>query len=164
MNWNKVESKIFGWEALAVQRSKWKEAGQKVVFTNGCFDIMHYGHVQYLAQAADQGDKLIVALNSSASIQKLKGPNRPINADETRFHIMASLLFVDAVVEFEEDTPFELIQKITPDVLVKGGDWKPEQIVGSDIVLGAGGLVKSLKFVDGFSTTSIEQKILNSAK
>ncbi|MDG1297433.1 MAG: D-glycero-beta-D-manno-heptose 1-phosphate adenylyltransferase [Saprospiraceae bacterium] len=164
MNWNKVESKIFGWEALAVQRSKWKKAGQKVVFTNGCFDIMHYGHVQYLAQAADQGDKLIVALNSSASIQKLKGPNRPINADETRFHIMASLLFVDAVVEFGEDTPFELIQKITPDILVKGGDWKPEQIVGSDIVLGAGGLVKSLKFVDGFSTTSIEQKILNSAK
>ena len=164
MNWNKVESKIFGWEALAVQCSKWKEAGQKVVFTNGCFDIMHYGHVQYLAQAADQGDKLIVALNSSTSIQKLKGPNRPINADETRFHIMASLLFVDAVVEFEEDTPFELIQKITPDVLVKGGDWKPEQIVGSDVVLGAGGLVKSLKFVDGFSTTSIEQKILNSAK
>ena len=164
MNWNKVESKIYSWDDLKAQRAAWKAVGQQVVFTNGCFDIMHYGHVQYLAQAADQGDKLIVALNSSASIQKLKGPNRPINADETRFHIMASLQFVDAVVEFGEDTPYDLIKLITPDILVKGGDWKPEQIVGSDHVLANGGKVRSLKFVEGFSTTSIEQKILNSAK
>ena len=164
MNWKKVESKIYNWETLKTQRQDWSKANERVVFTNGCFDIMHYGHVQYLAQAADQGDKLIVALNSANSIQKLKGPNRPINADETRFHIMASLQFVDAVVEFDQDTPYDLIKSISPDVLVKGGDWAPEQIVGSDIVLAAGGEVKSLKFVDGFSTTSIEQKILNSSK
>ena len=164
MNWKKVEEKISDWDQLAQKRAKWKAEQKKVVFTNGCFDILHYGHVQYLAQAADQGDILIVALNGSDSISRLKGPNRPINADETRFHIMASLQFVDAVVEFNEDTPFELIEKIVPDVLVKGGDWSADQIVGSDIVLKAGGEVKSLKFVEGFSTTSIEQKILNQAK
>ncbi len=164
MKWKAISSKIHDWESLRELRQTWKITGNQVVFTNGCFDILHYGHIQYLAQAAEQGDRLIVAMNSARSISALKGPNRPIHADETRFHLMAALQFVDAVVEFDQDTPYELIQFIQPDVLVKGGDWKADQIVGSDIVLRAGGTVKSLKFVDGYSTTSIEQKIIKSAQ
>jgi len=156
-----IKNKILTWKAIAERRVQWKQEGKKVVFTNGCFDILHYGHLHYLAQAKDLGDILIVGANSQESITRLKGPNRPIQDELTRYHMLASLIFVDIVTVFAEDTPYELIKAIQPDVLVKGGDWTPDQIVGSDIVLADGGEVKSLAFVEGFSTTKIEQKIKN---
>ncbi len=156
--------KILTWDALSERRNKWREEGKKVVFTNGCFDILHYGHLHYLAEAKDLGDILIVAANSQDSITKLKGLNRPIQDELTRYHMLAALMFVDVVTVFSEDTPYALIKTIVPDVLVKGGDWTPAQIIGSDVVLAAGGEVKSLPFVEGFSTTSIEQKILAGKK
>ena len=154
-----LKNKILSWEALSERRKKWKQAGKKVVFTNGCFDILHYGHLHYLAEAKGLGDILVVGANSQESITRLKGPNRPIQDELTRYHLLASLMFVDVVTVFSEDTPLELIKIIQPDILVKGGDWKAEQIVGSDIVLAGGGEVKSLPFVEGYSTTNIEQKI-----
>ncbi|MCB0650443.1 MAG: D-glycero-beta-D-manno-heptose 1-phosphate adenylyltransferase [Saprospiraceae bacterium] len=154
-----IRSKIKTREEISQQVAEWKAAGQKIVFTNGCFDILHYGHVHYLAQARSLGDKLVIGLNSNASVKRLKGQNRPINDDDTRMYLLASLQFVDAVVVFEEDTPLELLKAVTPDILVKGGDYSLETIVGADIVLGRGGEVKSLAFVDGYSTTAIEQKL-----
>ncbi len=134
---------------------------KKVVFTNGCFDIIHAGHVQYLQQAKELGDILIVGLNSDDSVKRLKGSSRPINNQQDRKIVLEALRSVDYVLIFEEDTPYNLINQIKPDVLVKGGDWKVEQIVGSDIVLENGGEVKSLLFIDGASTTSIIEKILS---
>jgi D-glycero-beta-D-manno-heptose 1-phosphate adenylyltransferase len=142
----------------------WRNAGEKIVFTNGCFDILHYGHLHYLAAAKDLGHRLIVGLNSTASISRLKGPHRPINDELTRVYTLASLQFIDAVIVFEEDTPLDLIVAIVPDILVKGGDWQPHQIVGSEEVIKKGGSVRSLPFVDGYSTTNIEQKIINQYK
>ncbi|MEC7274893.1 MAG: D-glycero-beta-D-manno-heptose 1-phosphate adenylyltransferase [Bdellovibrionota bacterium] len=135
---------------------------QKIVFTNGCFDILHAGHVAYLNEAKAQGDFLIVGLNSDASVKRLKGEARPINSEKERKFVLENLKAIDAVIIFNEDTPYELINAVKPSVLVKGGDWAPDQIVGSDIVLGLGGEVKSLTFVDGFSTTNTIDKILNS--
>lgn len=162
MVFQKIQSKIQSWEQIAETVAAWKAAGERIVFTNGCFDLLHYGHLHYLAEASDLGDHLIIGLNSAASVSRLKGSHRPINDELTRQHQMAALAFVDAVVVFEQDTPFDLIQLVVPDVLVKGGDWKPDQIVGSDVVLAAGGTVRSLPFIDGYSTTNIEQKIKNS--
>lgn len=156
-----IEQKIQTWEQIAITAAAWKSAGERIVFTNGCFDILHYGHLHYLAAARDVGDRLVVGLNSADSVRRLKGPNRPINDELTRTHLLAALEVVDAVVVFESDTPLELIALIQPDFLVKGGDWRPEQIVGSDIVLARGGQVLSLPFVQGYSTTNIEQKILS---
>lgn len=156
-----IRSKIKTREEISQQVAEWRAAGQKIVFTNGCFDILHYGHVHYLAQARSLGDKLVIGLNSNASVKRLKGQNRPINDDDTRMYLLASLQFVDAVVVFEEDTPLELLKAVTPDILVKGGDYSLETIVGADIVLGRGGEVRSLAFVDGYSTTAIEQKLKN---
>lgn len=133
--------------------------GKKLVFTNGCFDIIHRGHVTYLNEARNQGELLIIGLNSDASVKRLKGESRPVNSEQDRKFILENLKCVDFVEIFEEDTPFNLIQKVMPDVLVKGGDWKPDQIVGSDIVMANGGEVKSLNFVNGFSTTNIIEKI-----
>lgn len=133
--------------------------GKKLVFTNGCFDIIHRGHVTYLNEARNQGELLIIGLNSDASVKRLKGETRPVNSEQDRKFILENLKCVDFVEIFEEDTPFNLIQKVMPDVLVKGGDWKPDQIVGSDIVMANGGEVKSLNFVNGFSTTNIIEKI-----
>lgn len=134
---------------------------KKVVFTNGCFDLLHPGHVAYLEQARRQGDLLVVALNSDASVRRLKGPQRPVNPLQDRLAVLAGLECVDYVTWFEEDTPLELIQKLGSKirVLVKGGDWKPDQIVGSNEVLAWGGKVKSLKFIEGKSTTGILKKI-----
>jgi rfaE bifunctional protein nucleotidyltransferase chain/domain len=132
---------------------------KKVVFTNGCFDILHRGHVAYLNEAKAQGDVLIVGLNSDASVKRLKGESRPINSELDRKFVIENLKAIDHVEIFTEDTPLNLIKKIMPGILVKGGDWKPEQIVGSTEVLAAGGEVKSLNFVDGFSTTSTISKI-----
>jgi rfaE bifunctional protein nucleotidyltransferase chain/domain len=154
-----ITSKIHTWEQLPATIERWREAGEKIVFTNGCFDLLHFGHLHYLADARDLGDRLVIGLNSAASVRRLKGPTRPINDEITRTHLLAALEVVDAVVIFEEDTPLKLIKLVQPDVLVKGGDWKPEQIVGSDVVLARGGKVLSLPFIQGYSTTNIEQKI-----
>jgi rfaE bifunctional protein nucleotidyltransferase chain/domain len=157
----RIRQKIMDREGIRLLAKQWRAEGNKLVFTNGCFDLLHFGHLHYLSEARDLGDKLIVGINSEASVKRLKGPTRPINDESTRFHLLAALVFVDAVVPFEEDTPFELIQAVSPQVLVKGGDWQPEQIVGSDLVLAAGGKVLSLPFVEGYSTTNIEQTILD---
>jgi len=154
-----IQQKIKTKESLQKDLTLWRFKNKKIVFTNGCFDLLHYGHIHYLAEARSLGDILIVGLNSTASVQRLKGNHRPINDEKTRQFILASLFFVDAVIEFSEDTPYNLIQAIQPDVLVKGGDWKTEDIVGSDLVLEKGGAVKSLPFVEGYSTTLIEERI-----
>ncbi len=146
-------------EQLAERVDFWKSTGKKIVFTNGCFDLIHVGHVLYLESAAMLGDVLIVGLNSDISVRRLKGSGRPINDQMNRSCVLAALSSVDAVIVFEEDDPLRLITEICPDILVKGGDWKPEQIVGSDFVVKNGGEVKSLQFVEGYSTTSIEKKI-----
>ncbi len=130
----------------------------KIVFTNGCFDLLHVGHVRYLQQARSLADILIVGINSDESVKKLKGPTRPIQNENDRSEILASLKSVNHTVIFNEETPLEVIKIIKPDILVKGGDWKISQIVGSDFVLSYGGQVESLQFVDGKSTTSIIAK------
>ncbi len=160
MFFDRIQSKVQDWGQLAETATHWRVLGERIVFTNGCFDILHYGHVHYLAAARDLGHRLVVGVNSDASVRSLKGPNRPIQDERTRLHLLASLAFVDAVVLFEEDTPYDLIALLRPDVLVKGGDWQPAQIVGADLVLANGGEVRSLPFVEGFSTTRIEAKIL----
>lgn len=147
-------------KALA-QRLSSNDAGKRVVFTNGCFDLLHVGHIRYLQEAKSLGDKLVVALNNDASVQKLKGPTRPVQQELDRAEIMAALECVDYVTLFGEETPLELIETLKPNVLVKGGDWPPEKIVGSSFVLGRGGQVKSLAFQAGRSTSSIIEKIKN---
>lgn len=132
-----------------------------MVFTNGCFDLLHYGHIHYLAQARELGDALIIGLNAADSVRRLKGPNRPINDETTRLWQMAALQFVDLVVPFEEDTPAALIELLKPDVLVKGGDYAINSIVGADTVLQNGGEVRVLPYIEGYSTTSLEEKIRN---
>jgi rfaE bifunctional protein nucleotidyltransferase chain/domain len=136
-----------------------KNQGKKIVFTNGCFDILHKGHVTYLNEAKKLGDLLVIGLNSDASVKRLKGPERPINNENDRQYVMSQLKPVDFVEIFSEDTPLHLILKIKPHVLVKGGDWKIDQIVGAQEVLENGGDVFSLNFVDGYSTTAIIHKI-----
>ena len=151
--------KQHSFDSIIPRVTAWKSAGEKIVFTNGCFDLIHYGHLHYLAQAAALGDRLIVGLNSDDSVKRLKGEQRPIKDEINRSFLLASLACVDAVVLFSEDTPLKLIDLIRPNILVKGGDWQPHQIVGSDIVLRDGGVVKSLAFVEGHSTTSLVEKI-----
>jgi len=141
----------------------WKLLSKKIVFTNGCFDLLHLGHIDYLAKAADEGDYLVIGVNTDASTSRLKGPHRPINNQEQRAVILAALGFVSAVVLFDEPTPYELIKAIEPDVLVKGSDYKVEEIVGHDIVLAKKGIVKTIDFLPGYSTTLIEEKIRKSA-
>src|SRR5690606_25257132 len=133
--------------------------GKRIVFTNGCFDILHKGHVSYLNEARKLGDLLVIGLNSDASVKRLKGPERPINNEKDRQFVLGNLRAVDFVEIFEEDTPLSLILKIKPNILVKGGDWKIDQIVGAKEVIASGGEVFSLNFVDGYSTTSIITKI-----
>ncbi len=161
---DRLAAKIQNWEKAKECVARWQAAGEKVVFTNGCFDLLHYGHIHYLAEARTLGDRLVIGLNAEASVKRLKGKHRPINDEKTRLFQLAAMKYVDLVVQFEEDTPLELIQSLLPDVLVKGGDWLPEQIIGADVVLKRGGIVKSLAFVEGYSSTSIEQKILQSRK
>lgn len=132
---------------------------KQIVFTNGCFDILHIGHVRYLQEAKKLGDILIVGINTDESVKRLKGPSRPIQSEMDRAEILAALECVDFVIHFNEDTPLNLIKKIKPNILVKGGDWKPENIVGSDFVLSNGGKVLSLRFTDDHSTTNIINKI-----
>ncbi len=135
------------------------ERGVKIVFTNGCFDIIHRGHVEYLEFARSLGDILIIGLNTDDSVRRLKGPTRPINRFEDRAYVLASLEVVDYVVGFGEDTPFELIREVIPDVLVKGGDYRPEDVVGRDIVEEHGGKLVLAPFKDGYSTTALIKRI-----
>ena len=143
----------------AVDTFRIENIDKKIVFTNGCFDILHVGHIRYMQEAAKLGDILIVGLNSDASVKRLKGPERPVNNQDDRAEMLSSLEFVDYVVIFDEDTPYELIKKIQPDVLVKGGDYNPDNVVGKDIVEARGGELKLLHFVEGKSTTNIINKI-----
>jgi D-glycero-beta-D-manno-heptose 1-phosphate adenylyltransferase len=137
----------------------WQFQGKKIVFTNGCFDILHLGHIDYLSKAKDLGDLLIIGLNTDKSVSKIKGSNRPIQDEYSRAMVLASLGFIDAVVFFGEDTPYNLIKTTQPDILVKGADYKPEDIVGYDIVTNKGGKVVNVEFLEGYSTTAIEKKI-----
>ncbi len=132
-----------------------KNKGKKIVFTNGCFDILHLGHVEYLNEAKAQGDLLVVAINSDESVSRLKGPDRPINNEHDRASMLLNLKAVDCVQVFTEETPLEIIKLIKPKVLVKGGDWKPEQIVGNEFVASIGGETKSLMFKSGYSTSNL---------
>ncbi len=150
--------KIASWRTLKSRIAAARRGQQRVVFTNGCFDLIHPGHIRYLRAAKKLGDVLIVALNSDASVRRLKGPSRPLVRQQDRCEVMAALEMVDYVTVFDQDTPYDLIKLLQPDVLVKGGDWKPEQIVGADVVRAAGGKVRSLPFAQGYSTTRLAQK------
>lgn len=154
-----IKTKILS-RADAVKRiAQWRLLGKKIAFTNGCFDILHRGHIFSLSQAASEGDFLIVGLNSDSSTKRLKGKDRPINNEEARALLMASLVMVDAVVLFEEDTPLELIKTLLPDVIVKGGDYTVEQIAGAKEVIANGGRVVINPIVEGYSTTGLIGKI-----
>ena len=150
-----IQKKIFTRENFSLQLAQWRFKDEKIVFTNGCFDILHQGHIHLLTGAAGFGTKLIVGVNSDNSVKKLKGQNRPLQDEKTRLLVMASLHFVDAVLLFEEDTPYELIKLIQPDVLVKGGDYKANEIVGAALVK----KVEIVNLLEGFSTTAIEMKM-----
>jgi len=155
-----IKSKIFNLDYLQRQTRIWKYQGKKLVFTNGCFDILHLGHVEYLSSAKELGDILIIGVNSDDSPYWLtKGPDRPINNQNARAIIIASLQFVDAVVFFSDETPLNLIESIVPDILVKGKDYIPEEIVGYDVVTENGGDVITIDIVDGYSTTNILNKL-----
>jgi D-glycero-beta-D-manno-heptose 1-phosphate adenylyltransferase len=154
-----IPSKIFSVKDILFQVNRWKFLGKKIAFTNGCFDILHAGHISSLSDAAHEADYLIVGLNSDASTTKLKGAGRPVVDQQSRALLLASLLMVDAVVIFEEDTPFELISLIQPDVLVKGGDYTIDQIVGAKEVQEKGGRVVINPILPGFSTTGLLGKI-----
>ncbi|RJR41054.1 MAG: D-glycero-beta-D-manno-heptose 1-phosphate adenylyltransferase [Desulfobacteraceae bacterium] len=154
--------KIKSFEELKTEVKRVRAQGKKVVFTNGCFDILHPGHVRYLWNARQLGDHLVVAVNSDRSVRAIKGSSRPVFPEEARSEVVAALEFVDDVVLFDEETPLRLIEALLPDVLVKGGDWSAEKIIGSDAVRRSGGEVLVIPFVEGFSTTSIIEKILKS--
>jgi rfaE bifunctional protein nucleotidyltransferase chain/domain len=154
-----IINKIHTWDSLSEQVKKWHAAGEKIVFSNGCFDLIHRGHIDYLAKAADMGTKLVLGLNTDASVSKLKGPHRPIQDEQSRQFILSALAFVDAVTLFDEETPYELIKLVQPDVLVKGSDYKPENIVGYDVVMAKDGEVKTIDYIEGYSTSGIEKKI-----
>lgn len=156
-----IGSKIFDRDQLLKQCAIWRFKDRKIVFTNGCFDILHLGHIEYLLKAAQLGNELIIGLNSDSSVRTLKGIHRPINDERSRAMIMASLSFVSAVVIFDEDTPYELISQLKPDFLVKGNDYKTTEIAGHDIVLASGGQVVTIPLTPGYSTSAIEQKILH---
>ncbi len=155
-----VNSKIYkSKEDLKYQLGYWNFRGEKIVFTNGCFDILHRGHIDYLAKAADEGNILIIGLNTDNSVKRIKGKSRPVQDETTRAMILAALQFVNAVVLFDEETPYELIKFVQPDVLVKGSDYKAENIVGYDVVKAKGGSIKTINYLEGFSTSGIIEKI-----
>ena len=151
----KIYNKILNKESLEEKLNLWRKEGKTIVFSNGCFDILHRGHVEYLSKAADLGDILIIGLNTDASVRRIKGPSRPVNDEKARAVVLAALEFVDAIMFFDEDTPYNLIKNVQPDVLVKGKDYKAEDIVGYDIVTNKGGKVETIELVEGFSTTNI---------
>jgi rfaE bifunctional protein nucleotidyltransferase chain/domain len=146
------------WPELKALRESWRRAGERVVFTNGCFDLLHVGHVRYLNAARDLGDRLVIGLNSDESVRRLKGPSRPVTPEGERAEVLSALACVDAVVLFSEDTPLRVIEAVEPDVLVKGGDWALDAIVGRDFVEARGGLVTTVPVVPGRSTSSLLRK------
>ena len=154
--------KILSWEDAAQTARNWQAEGKKIVFTNGCFDIVHLGHIDYLEKSRALGDKLVLGLNTDASVSRLKGPSRPVVNEYARARLMAALSFVDTVILFDEPTPLELIQTICPDILVKGDDYTVQNIVGADFVIERGGAVITVPLVKGYSTTSLIEKIKNS--
>ena len=154
-----IQHKIYSREALLRECNVWRATGKKIVFTNGCFDILHHGHLDLIARAASFGNILVMGLNTDASVQRLKGPDRPVTNENGRAFQVASLLCTDAVCLFDEDTPENLITALRPDVLVKGGDYTIDQIVGADFVTSHGGRVEIIPFVTGYSTTSIINRI-----
>ncbi len=154
-----LKAKIHTLTTIQKQVEVWKNDHQKLVFTNGCFDLLHQGHLTYLAEAAGLGNKLIIGVNTDASVCKLKGKNRPVNDEQSRLMMLAALFFVDAVILFDEDTPLNLIKLLMPDVLVKGGDYTIDKIVGADEVISNGGEVKAIPFLPGFSSSKIIEKI-----
>ncbi len=154
-----VSKKIISQEQAIQLRNSWRESGESVVFTNGCFDIIHLGHLDYLEKARAKGDKLIVGLNTDLSIRQIKGPDRPVQDQKSRAMLLASMEFVDAVIMFEEETPEKLINLILPDILVKGSDYEISNIVGAKTVIEHGGKVETLELVKGYSTTNIIKKI-----
>ena len=155
-----VQKSLYSREEMKDLVSQWQDRGDTVVFTNGCFDILHRGHVTYLQEAAQLGDHLIIGLNSDASVGRLKGPTRPLVAEADRAYLLSALACVDGVVIFEEDTPAELLEAIRPNILVKGGDYQPDQVIGRDFV----DSVQILSFKEGYSTTNVVNKIANLAK
>lgn len=160
-NPDSIIKKIYSLADLQQQVNRWKFFGKKIAFTNGCFDILHQGHIFSLSKAAKEGDVLIVGVNADASVKKLKGEGRPVTDEHSRALVLASLLIVDAVIIFKEDTPFELITSLMPDVLVKGGDYTIDQIVGAKEVIANGGRVVINPIIEGFSTTGIIKKIID---
>ena len=151
--------KIIDRDRLGNVLAYWRFKGFRIVFTNGCFDILHLGHVDYLSKARSLGDVLIIGLNTDGSVRRLKGENRPVNNQEARAQLLAALDVVDAIVLFDEDTPYSLITDVKPDILVKGSDYKPHEIVGADVVLKSGGKIETIDFLDGYSTTAIIEKL-----
>jgi D-beta-D-heptose 7-phosphate kinase/D-beta-D-heptose 1-phosphate adenosyltransferase len=155
----KYRLKIKGLNEAKQEITRLKSEGKKVVFTNGCFDILHPGHSRYLYAARELGDYLIIAVNSDRSVRAIKGPERPLNPQDDRAEILAALGCVDGVVFFDEEDPYNVIKYLEPDILVKGGDWEEDKIIGADIVKAAGGEVRRIQFAEGFSTTNIINKI-----
>jgi D-beta-D-heptose 7-phosphate kinase/D-beta-D-heptose 1-phosphate adenosyltransferase len=154
-----IPGKIYTPEALLLQLKRWRLLSKKIVFTNGVFDILHEGHIASLSEAATYADILIVGVNADASVKRLKGESRPVNNQQSRVLLLASLVMTDAVVLFEEDTPFNLITSVMPDVLVKGGDYTIDQVVGAKEVMANGGAVKIAPILEGFSTTAIIERM-----
>ena len=156
---SRLQSKVLSFEALKILLKKWRDENEKIIFTNGCFDLLHLGHVDYLAKARDLGGRLVVGLNSDVSIKRIKGPSRPINNEQSRAALLAGMTYVDAVVLFDEETPINLISEVMPAVLVKGGDYKIKEIVGHEMVLNNGGEVCTIDFVEGYSSSELIKKI-----
>jgi rfaE bifunctional protein nucleotidyltransferase chain/domain len=155
-----IQNKVFrNDETLLRKIALWRLKSEKIVFTNGCFDLLHLGHIDYLSKASDLGSILVLGLNTDASVRTLKGNNRPITNERSRALVLASLRFIDAVVLFDEETPLNLIQTVRPDILVKGSDYTEDQIVGAPFVKSYGGTIKTIDFLDGYSTSDIEKKI-----
>jgi rfaE bifunctional protein nucleotidyltransferase chain/domain len=161
-----IQSKIFQQanDDLGRLIAYWNFKNQKIVFTNGCFDILHRGHIDYLAKAADLGNALVIGLNTDASVSRLKGAGRPVQDQDSRALVLAALRFVSAVVLFDEDTPYQLIKAVQPDLLVKGSDYKTDDIVGADIVKAKGGEVQTIDFLEGYSTSGIIRRLLASSQ
>ena len=157
----KTANKILLLEDLILKITEWKADNKKIVFSNGCFDILHLGHIDYLEKAQEKGDKLVIGLNTDSSVKILKGENRPINNNQSRARMLAAFSFVDAVDLFSEETPLKLIKSISPGILIKGNDYLTENIVGAGFVQQQGGKVETIELVDGFSTTNLIDKIKN---
>lgn len=153
-----ISAKIFDWKTIKTSVAGWQSNGDQVVFTNGCFDLLHKGHIAYLSEAADVGKRLVIGVNSDDSVTRLKGASRPFQDEGARMRILAALFMVDAVVLFSDDTPLTLIESISPDILVKGGDYDPTEVVGANHVLASGGNVYCLPLIEGYATSHIARK------